>query len=85
MNDYLTIRETAKLGIVSEKMLRYMVKQRKCPGFYVGTRFLVNVKLLEKALDEMSLSCGRENVKEKGGVTMKEKGCVTMNEEGGAK
>ena len=65
MNDFLTIRETAKLGIVSEKMLRRMVKRGECPGIYAGTRFLVNVPLLEKALEEMSLSCGRERGKEK--------------------
>ena len=66
MNEYLTIRETAKLGIVPEAMLRRMVKQGKCPGFYTGIKFLVNVPLLEKALEEMSMSCGRESGKEKG-------------------
>lgn len=66
MSEYLTIRQTAKLGIVSEAMLRRMVAEKKCPGVYSGRKFLVNVSLLEKALEEMSLECGSEKGKGKG-------------------
>lgn len=38
----LTIRETAKTGILPEYALRTLVKQGKIPGIYVGNRFLVN-------------------------------------------
>lgn len=38
----LTIRETAKTGILPENALRTLVKQNKIPGIYVGTKFLVN-------------------------------------------
>lgn len=38
----LTIRETAKTGILSEWALRALVKQGKIPGIYVRNRFLVN-------------------------------------------
>ena len=38
----LTIRETAKTGILPEYALRTLVKQGKIPGIQVGTKFLVN-------------------------------------------
>ncbi|MBE6614784.1 MAG: DNA-binding protein [Ruminococcaceae bacterium] len=38
----LTIKETAKTGILSEWALRGLVKQGKIPGIYVGNRFLIN-------------------------------------------
>lgn len=38
----LTIRETARTGILPEFMIRKLVKQGKIPGVQVGTKFLVN-------------------------------------------
>ena len=38
----LTIRETARTGILPEYALRTLVRQGKIPGIQVGTKFLVN-------------------------------------------
>ena len=51
---FLSIRETAKTGIISEHHLRQMVAQGQAPGFYVGSHFRVNVPMLIDKLDEMS-------------------------------
>lgn len=48
----LTIRETAKTGILPEYALRGLVKQGKIPGIYVGTKFLVNYNRLCDWLNE---------------------------------
>lgn len=53
---FLTIRETAKKGILSEKYLRTMEKQGRLPGIYSGNRFLVNYPLLLEQLDRESLT-----------------------------
>ena len=42
----LTIRETARTGILPEAALRTLVKQNKIPGIYVGTKFLVKYSRL---------------------------------------
>ena len=42
----LTIRETARTGILPEAALRTLVKQNRIPGIYVGTKFLVNYSRL---------------------------------------
>ena len=51
---FLSIRETAKTGIISEHHLRQMVAQGQAPGFYVGSHFRVNVRMLIDKLDAMS-------------------------------
>ena len=38
----LSIKETARTGILPETALRSLVKQGKIPGIYVGAKFLVN-------------------------------------------
>lgn len=43
---FLSIRETAKTGVISEHHLRQMVAQGQAPGFYVGSHFRVNVPML---------------------------------------
>ncbi len=48
----LTIRETARTGVLPETALRRLVKQDKIPGIYVGTRFLVNFDKLCEELDD---------------------------------
>lgn len=42
----MTIRETAKAGILPEHRIRQMQKQGKLPGIYSGSKFLVNAEML---------------------------------------
>ena len=51
---FMTIRETAKTGIISEYHLRMMERQGKLPGVRVGSRFKVNVDLLVDQLNRES-------------------------------
>lgn len=51
---FKTIRQTARMGLVSEHHLRLMVAQKRCPGIYTGTRFMVNVPALIEVLDRES-------------------------------
>lgn len=51
---FMTIRETAKTGIISEYHLRMMERQGKLPGVRVGNRFKVNVDLLVDQLNRES-------------------------------
>ena len=46
-----TIREVAKLGILSEHCLRKMQKQGKLPCMFVGVKCLVN---LDKLIDQLN-------------------------------
>ena len=63
MNDNLphmrTIRETARMGILSEHCLRQMEKQGKLPCIYAGNKCLINVDLLIENLN--SLGGSNEN------------------------
>lgn len=52
---FLTIRETARRGPLTEYTLRTMLKQGKLPGIYSGTRFLVNYKRFIEIIDKASL------------------------------
>lgn len=49
--NYCTIRQAAKHTGVAECYIRKLVKEGKCPGFYSGARFNVNVEKLLKTLD----------------------------------
>ena len=49
----LTIRETAKTGILPETALRRLVKQGKIPGVYSGNKFIVNYDRLCAWLNEL--------------------------------
>ena len=51
---FMTIRETAKTGIISEYHLRIMERQGQLPGVRVGNRFKVNVGLLVDQLNRES-------------------------------
>lgn len=51
---FLTIRQTAATGILSEHHLRLLEKQGKLPGIYSGNRFKVNVGLLVDQLNRES-------------------------------
>lgn len=46
-----TIREVAKLGILSENCLRQMQKQGKLPCMFAGAKCLVN---LDKLIDQLN-------------------------------
>lgn len=54
MPRFLTIRQTAATGILSEHRIRIMVAQGACPGIQAGNRFLVNVTALAEMLESMS-------------------------------
>lgn len=53
---FLTIRQTAETGILSQHHLRLLEKQGRLPGVRSGNRFLVNVPLLIEQLDRESLA-----------------------------
>ena len=48
---FMTIRQVAATGILSEHHLRLMEKQGRLPGIYAGTRFKVNFQLLIEMLN----------------------------------
>ena len=52
--EFLTIRKAAATGVAPENVIRNLVSQGKCPGFYSGNRFLVNVTALAEQLDAES-------------------------------
>lgn len=52
---FMTIRETAATGILSEHHLRVMAKRNELPGIYAGTRFKVNYPLLVEKLNQDSM------------------------------
>ena len=56
-----TIRQTAKLGILSEHNLRLRLAQGRLPGVYSGNRFMVNVPMLMQKLDAESEQGGEVN------------------------
>lgn len=51
---FLTIREVAKTGILTEHHLRLLEKQNRLPGVRSGNRFKVNLPLLIEQLDAES-------------------------------
>lgn len=51
---YMTIREVAKMGIVSECYLRRLEHTGKLPGFYSGVKKLVNVQMLMEQIEKES-------------------------------
>ena len=58
---FKTIRQTAKLGILSEYNLRLRLAQDRLPGGYAGTRFMVNLPMLMQKLDAESEQGGEVN------------------------
>lgn len=51
---FLTIKETAKTGILSEHALRVMQKTKKLPCIMVGTKCLINYPQLIEQLNTES-------------------------------
>ncbi len=58
---FLTIRETARTGVLPENLLRKMEKQGRLPCIYSGKKCLVNFGLL---VEQLNSSCQMEEVKE---------------------
>lgn len=56
MRVYRTIRQTAKMGILPESVLRLRQKAGKLPGFYSGKWFFVDVEALEDLLHKESMA-----------------------------
>lgn len=54
MPKFLTIRQTAATGLITEHRLRILVAQGLCPGIKTGNRFMVNVTALAEQLDAES-------------------------------
>lgn len=50
-NDFLSPKRAAILGICSERKLRTMIKNGECPGFYSGSRFVINIPMLKEKID----------------------------------
>lgn len=53
---FLTIRQAAATGILTEHHLRLLEKQGKLPGVRSGNRFLVNLPILIEQLDRESMA-----------------------------
>ena len=56
--EFLTIRKAAAHSGVPEFRVRQMVKQNQVPGFYAGSRFLVNIDAFISVLKEMCATPG---------------------------
>ena len=54
MNNFQTIRQTARGTGLPEGMLRARLKRNKLPGFYAESRYYINVPLLMEMLDAES-------------------------------
>ncbi len=54
---FLTIREAAKTGILSEYRLRCMEKAGELPCIYAGNKCLINIDLLIAQLNDLQ-KCG---------------------------
>lgn len=52
----LTIRETAKTGILPETALRRLAAEGRLPCIYVGRKALVNFDRLVQMLDELGVA-----------------------------
>ena len=50
---FMTIRETAKLGILPEYALRTMVKQKSIPFIMCGSKAMINVDALIELLNNL--------------------------------
>ena len=52
---FMTIREVARLGVLSEHYLRRLEHMGKLPGFYSGVKKMVNVDMLMEQLERESM------------------------------
>lgn len=54
MVTFASIKKASKIIGLSEPFIRKLVEEGKCPGYYTGTRFHVNVDALAEYLDKES-------------------------------
>lgn len=52
----MTIRETARTGILPETALRRLAAENRLPALQVGNRLLVNYDRLVQMLDELGVA-----------------------------
>lgn len=52
---FMTIRQVARTGLLSEHYLRLMEKRGELPGFYTGRTYRVNVNMLSEKLNAASV------------------------------
>lgn len=52
----MTIRETAKTGILPETALRRLAAENRLPALKIGNRLLVNYDRLVQMLDELGVA-----------------------------
>ena len=50
----MTVKQTVKYSGLPENMLRNWIKQGRCPGIRNGNRFLINIDMLERQIQEES-------------------------------
>lgn len=67
---FLTIRQTAATGILSEHYLRLMEKQGRLPGIRTGKTFRVNFEMLLVQLDQESAERAQQHKDAKPGVAV---------------
>ena len=66
---FLTIRQTAATGVLSEHHLRLMEKQGRLPGIRTGKTFRVNFEMLLAQLDRESAELVQQNKDAQAGAT----------------
>lgn len=49
-NQFATIREVARRGLLPESCLRRLLREGNLPGFFCGNRFYINTPALLKQL-----------------------------------
>ncbi len=52
---FLTVREVAATGILTEYAIRLLLKQKKIPAIYINRKALINYPLLLESLDKQSI------------------------------
>lgn len=65
---FLTIRQTAATGVLSEHHLRLMEKQGRLPGIRTGKTFRVNFEMLLAQLDRESMEQAQQHESAQAGV-----------------
>ena len=53
MPQFMSIRQTTKATGISESLIRRLVREGQCPGFYSGKKYTVNVDALVEMLSGM--------------------------------
>lgn len=67
---FLTIRQTAATGVLSEHHLRLMEKQGRLPGIRTGKTFRVNFEMLLAQLDRESAELTQQHKDAQAGATV---------------